>query len=417
MSQKSRDKVATPKPFVATTDEQSVHTFEVRSLQEGLERIKQQLGEHAMILSTKRLPNGMLEIVVGKGGNPEPAEVASKAQAQAKAQSAKTRAVAATPSASNATTLVFEQLKQLQSEVRQLRLEHAIRQSQDEVRLGSSTWDKGLENLRKLWPTGFVEALGQLRQQLLDAGVEHPEVDALTIAAISTTEEIEGQPSIVWRGLEQVMLRTLKVADAPWDQPFKDERPQLHVLVGCSGVGKTTLAAKVAAHARYVAELPTTMLAADSYRIGGLYQLRAYGELIEVPVIAASGEAQLRSAISMSEPKSLLVVDTCGSWGGQEAESPSFWSSLSDVADVHTHLVFSVMASANQVMHQLGSLNVTRPSSVILTHCDELWAPGPVFSMLYRMGLPVSLISSGRQVPEALDAFNPEGLVKNILGR
>lgn len=415
MSQKSRDKVITPKPFAATTDEQSIHTFEVRSLQEGLERIKQQLGEHAMILSTKRMPNGMLEIVVGKGGNPEPSAVEER-KAQP-AETLKTRAAATTPGASSASTLIFDQLKQLQSEVRQLRLEHAIRQSHDEVRLGAATWDKGLENLRKLWPTGFIEALGQLRQQLLDAGVEHAEVDALTIAAISTTEDVEGQPSIVWRALEQVMLRTLRLADAPWDLPFKDDRPQLHVLVGCSGVGKTTLAAKVAAHARYVAELPTTLLAADSYRIGGLYQLRAYGELIEVPVIAASGESQLRSAISMSEPRSMLVVDTCGSWASDEAEAPSFWSSLGDVADVHVHLVFSVMASASQVMHQLGRLNVARPSSVILTHCDELWAPGPVFSMLYRMGLPVSLISSGRQVPEALDAFNPEGLVKNILGR
>lgn len=417
MSQKNRDKIVTPKPFAATTDEQSVHTFEVRSLQEGLERIKQQLGEHAMILSTKRLPSGMLEIVVGKGGKSEPPAVAQEPRQVQSTQPMQTRAVTTTPSASSASTLIFDQLKQLQSEVRQLRLEHAIRQSHDEVRLGTATWDKGLENLRKLWPTGFIEALGQLRQQLLDAGVEHAEVDALTIAAISTTEDVEGQPSIVWRALEQVMLRTLKLADAPWDQPFKDARPQLHVLVGCSGVGKTTLAAKVAAHARYVADLPTTMLAADSYRIGGLYQLRAYGELIEVPVIAASGEAQLRSAISISEPRSMLVVDTCGSWGADEAEAPSFWSSLGDVADVHIHLVFSVMASAHQIMHQLGRLNVERPSSVILTHCDELWAPGPVFSMLYRMGLPVSLISSGRQVPEALDAFNPEGLVKNILGR
>lgn len=424
MLQKTRDRVVTPSITVPATGEQPVYTFEVRSLQEGLEQIKQQLGEHAMILSTKRLPNGMLEIVVAQGNKPADTLATAKAVANTSQSQGPTRAVHQTPQQtqeirksgpSPAVSAINDQLKQLQSEVRQLRLEYALKQSHDEVRLGPSTWDRGMKNLKRSWPSGLIEALGQVRQQMLDVGVEHAEVDALTVAAISTAEDVEDNPALVWKLLEQIMVRCLKVAVAPWDIPFKDDRPQLHVLVGSSGVGKTTLAAKIAAHARYVAELPTTLLAADAYRIGGLYQLRAYGELIEVPVVSATGPDQIRRAVQVSEPRSMIVVDTCGSWSSQEAEPPSFWATLHEVADVYTHLVFSVTASPGQVMHQLSTLNVARPSSVVLTHGDELWAPGPVLSMLYRMNLPVSLISSGRQVPEALEAFHPEGLVKSIL--
>ena len=407
----------------ARSSEEDVRVFQVRSLQEGLEQIKQELGEQAVILSTRRLSSGMLEIAVGQSAAPPrhnaktPAHATIPPAQDKPAQDAKTRQSARTPSPSTTQgAQIMEQLKQLQAELRQLRLEQAIRSGHEEQRLGAATWDKGLENLRRTWPSGLIEALGQLRQRLLEVGVEQVEVDALTVAAISTADEVEHKPALIWQVAERIMQRCLRVAQAPWELPAQDDRPQLHVLVGCSGVGKTTLAAKIAAHARYVAELPTTMLAADGYRIGGLYQLRAYGELIEVPVVSATSPEQLRQAVRVLEPGSFVVVDTCGSWSAQEAVAPSFWPTLHDVAQVHIHTVFAVTASAGQVMHQARALGVSKPSSVILTHSDELWAPGPAFSMLYRMALPVSLISSGRQVPEALDVFDPEGFVKTLLG-
>lgn len=68
-------------------------------------------------------------------------------------------------------------------------------------------------------------------------------------------------------------------------------RPRIIAIAGPTGVGKTTTLAKLAAECRVTRGLRVGLLAADSFRVGAVEQLRTYGSIIGAEVRAANGSS------------------------------------------------------------------------------------------------------------------------------
>ena len=87
----------------------------------------------------------------------------------------------------------------------------------------------------------------------------------------------------------------------------------VYALVGPTGVGKTTTTAKLAA--RYVMKHGAQrlgLISADSYRIGAQDQLRTYGRILGVPVHAVQDAAELHATLAAMRDKHLVLIDTIG---------------------------------------------------------------------------------------------------------
>jgi flagellar biosynthesis protein FlhF len=175
-------------------------------------------------------------------------------------------------------------------------------------------------------------------------------------------------------------------------------------FVGPTGVGKTTLIAKLAA--RWVLRHGTrdiALISTDSVRIGAQEQVHTLGRLLGVPAYALDGPSELPQLLEHLENKRLVLIDTagCGQRDQRLVDELSLLASASQ--RLETCLVLSAASQAGALEEAVERFAVARPSACTLTKLDEATSLGGSISMLIRSKLPLAYVSEGQRVPEDLN--------------
>ena len=183
-------------------------------------------------------------------------------------------------------------------------------------------------------------------------------------------------------------------------------------LVGATGVGKTTLIAKMAARwvlrhgARDIALVTT-----DSVRIGAQEQAHTLGRLLGVPAFAVDGAAELTGVLDHLAEKRLVLIDTAG-LSPRDARLADELSTLASASKrMETTLVLSAAAQAGALEEAVHHFAAARPATCMLTKLDEATSLGGAVSTLIRARLPVTYVSEGQRVPEDLSPARAHQLI------
>ncbi len=174
-------------------------------------------------------------------------------------------------------------------------------------------------------------------------------------------------------------------------------------LVGATGVGKTTLIAKLAA--RWVLRhgpRDIALVSTDSVRIGAQEQIQTLGRLLGVPAYAIDGAGELADVLDHLQDKRLVLIDTAG----LSPRDPRIEEELTTLAAaserMETTLVLSASAQAGAIEEAVTRFAPARPTTCMLTKLDEATSLGGAISTLIRARLPVTYVSEGQRVPEDL---------------
>jgi flagellar biosynthesis protein FlhF len=174
-------------------------------------------------------------------------------------------------------------------------------------------------------------------------------------------------------------------------------------LVGATGVGKTTLIAKLAA--RWVMRHGTrdiALISTDSVRIGAQEQTQTLGRLLGVPAYAIDGAAELADVLDHLSDKRLVLIDTAG----LSPRDPRLEQELTLLAAaskrMETTLVLSAATQAGAIEEAVQRFVLARPTTCVLTKLDEATSLGGAISTVIRARLPVTYVSEGQRVPEDL---------------
>lgn len=174
-------------------------------------------------------------------------------------------------------------------------------------------------------------------------------------------------------------------------------------LVGPTGVGKTTLMAKLAA--RWVMRHGPRQLAlvsTDAVRIGAQEQVHTFGRLLGVPAYAIEGASELGGLLDHLGDRRLVLVDTAG-LGPRDAGLAAELAALAAASPrLETALVLSASMQAGVIEQTLEGFAGARPTSCVLTKLDEAVSLGGAISALIRTKLPLAYLSDGQRVPEDL---------------
>jgi flagellar biosynthesis protein FlhF len=183
-------------------------------------------------------------------------------------------------------------------------------------------------------------------------------------------------------------------------------------LVGPTGVGKTTLIAKLAARwvlrhgARDIAIVST-----DSIRIGAQEQVHTLGRLLGVPAYAIDGAAELAELLDHVGERRLVLIDSAG-LSQRDPRLASELETLSNASDrLETSLVLSAAAQAGAIEQSLERFAAARPTTCCVTKLDEATSLGGTLSALIRTKLPLAYLSDGQQVPEDLSPARAHQLI------
>jgi fused signal recognition particle receptor len=214
-----------------------------------------------------------------------------------------------------------------------------------------------------------------------------------------------------------------KLVRIPPPLPIR-HKPEVILLIGVNGSGKTTTAAKLGARARQ--EGRTVHLgAADTFRAAAAEQLEAWGARLDIPVTSAApgtdpASVAVRSLLAAQETRTdLLIIDTAGRQANKRnllLELGKIKRSLEkkdEAVPHHTWLVADgttgtgVLSQAKEFHEAIGL------TGLIVTKLDGSARGGMVAAVRAEAGLPTYYLGRGEK-PEDLKRFNAAEFVEGF---
>ncbi len=195
--------------------------------------------------------------------------------------------------------------------------------------------------------------------------------------------------------------------------------PTIIMVSGLQGSGKTTTAAKLAAHLKRSGRRPL-LVAADVYRPAAIEQLETLGQAIDVEVYPGDRQDPVRICRegverARSTGADSVIVDTAGRLHVDE----EMMQELADlVAAIKPHerlLVVDAMTGQEAVNVADAFAQHMGVDGVILTKLDSDARGGAVLSVLAATGCPVKFTGVGEKI-EDLEPFHPDRMASRILG-
>jgi flagellar biosynthesis protein FlhF len=174
-------------------------------------------------------------------------------------------------------------------------------------------------------------------------------------------------------------------------------------FVGATGVGKTTVLAKLAVRwiLRHGAK-QLALVASDTVRIGAQDQMQALGQLLGVPVHVPETFEALPELISRLGRYRLVLIDTPGSSLRDAQLAPRLAVLANCASKLETALVLGASTQAGALEEAVQRFRPANPASCLITKVDEAASLGGALSVLIRARLPLAYTSDGQRVPEDL---------------
>ncbi len=241
-----------------------------------------------------------------------------------------------------------------------------------------------------------------VRASVAQAPVGSPSAIELRLQALGLDARAAREAAAGARDLDQALddwLAGVELRQEPMSEPG------VYALVGATGVGKTTTIAKIAArlvlrHGTDSVALVTT----DTYRIGGVEQLRIYGRILGVPVAVARDAAELRAQLQEFAERRFVLVDTIG-LSPRDARLAEQLRWLGEQGTAVRALLLLGAGMSLAVYEQAWQTYRELPlAGCILTKLDETGAFGAALQWLREHAQPLWFYTDGQRVPEDLHA-------------
>jgi len=353
-------------------------TFSARSMTAAVRAIKETLGPDAVIMKTRRLDDGV-EVTAAADRDEEPAVEVPEVPTES-----------APPSAAPEQPERLaddEQREAMRRELARLRAAGAAERAAEEESI----------------PT----ALRVLRERLGASGVAAGLIEEVVRAAAARAD---GRPSppMARRLVRQELATRVRTTFG-----FPDEdgaKRTIALLVGPTGVGKTTTLAKIAADAALVRGQRVGRITLATYRLSAVDQLETYATLLDLPCMACETPEQFAAALGVLDDCDLVLVDTAGRHPFARGELEKLQPFLAVAPGAQVHLTLAAPTRTEDMLQVVDRHAAVRPSHLVFTKLDESRAFGGLIDVQRHAGVPVSFLATGQRVPEDLEAARPDRL-------
>ncbi|KOR25878.1 flagellar biosynthesis protein FlhF [Clostridium sp. FAM 1755] len=191
---------------------------------------------------------------------------------------------------------------------------------------------------------------------------------------------------------------------------------KITVLVGPTGVGKTTTIAKLAGKLALIDKKKVGFITIDTYRIGAVEQLKTYADIMNIPFKVVFSIKDMEKAITDLQYCDVILVDTTGRSSKNMMQISELRAFIEKIKEKSVHLVISASTKNKDIETIIKGYNVLDYENIIITKLDETSTYGSILTILDEAKKPISFITTGQDVPDDIKEGNKEEIAKIILG-
>ena len=183
------------------------------------------------------------------------------------------------------------------------------------------------------------------------------------------------------------------------------KRGGIVALMGPTGVGKTTTAAKLAA--RFAArhgKHSVLLVANDNQRIGAQEQLLGLGRMLGISVVSAEDDRELRDILTGTRKKKLILIDTAGWHPNHSFSGPKRTLLFNKRIAIQRYMVLSCNSQLASLDHIVRTYKHLHFNGCILTKLDEAASLGGILTVVASYKLPLAYVTHGHRVPEDIQS-------------
>jgi len=406
-----------------------VLTFSGTTPAEALKKAKEAVGNDAMLIETRQLQkkslgqSALYEIVIGLDEKTAVHQKAFKKPLQEQK-----------PLAQESSDVLFnisEAAKQISkiSEVTQespgvkkIEEPQELKEIKKEIaKLGDKVkviqnmfWDERRPDMQAIIPAEFSE-IYRLASQSGMAKEHLDEIMAMTLEHMPLKMRENSQTV---KRYFQTLLR--KMIPVRIEHKLRAGQKKVIMLVGPTGVGKTTSIAKLAARYSYLLDkkYKVGLVVLDTYRIGAVEQLMQYARMMKLGIETVVDPPEFTTALQSLHYCDYILIDTMGSSPYDKEKIETIYECLQGSESAYEIDVVLVMPSSikyedlKATHENFSSLGI---DTMMFTKLDETRGFGNIFSLAYDIKVPISYFSIGQEVPEDLVVASSEFLIECLL--
>ncbi|HEY9190395.1 MAG TPA: flagellar biosynthesis protein FlhF [Sulfurovum sp.] len=207
---------------------------------------------------------------------------------------------------------------------------------------------------------------------------------------------------------------TLRVEEERLDEP------KIMMLVGPTGVGKTTTIAKLAARYAFLMDKPykVALLNLDSYKVGAYEQLANYADIMQIEHVTVENVDAFQEALETLHEYDVILVDTAGM---SPYDTHKFIKTVEFVQleiprKLEVNLVLSATVKYEDMDDIYNNFSFLNLNSLIITKFDETKHFGTLLNFMLLYKKPMSYFSVGQEVPDDLVVASKEYLLEKFIG-
>lgn len=219
--------------------------------------------------------------------------------------------------------------------------------------------------------------------------------------------------------LSNVYQKMILKFGQPRGLDLSGKKPKVIFFVGPAGVGKTTTLAKIASKLKVEQGKKVAFMTADTYRIAAAEQLRTYANILDTSLTIIYSAEELNQGIGQLSDYDIILVDTAGFSHKNEDLKEDVKNLIHSIDSKYNSEVYLVLSATTKYRDLLKIADVYKEISeyrIIFTKLDETTTYGNILNIKLYSGAEVSYITNGQNVPDDIELFNSQKIVKRLLG-